>query len=73
MKLTQPLQRLDLFPGYVCGESPNVNLGKLSSWPNWRDAHSELRFASTGPQRVSGYADAARNNSYVFELKVILS
>ncbi|KAF8527758.1 hypothetical protein JB92DRAFT_3210160 [Gautieria morchelliformis] len=60
------VQRLDLlFPGYVYGESPNMKLGNLPSWPNWHDARPELRFTSTGPQKVDGYADAARIDSYV--------
>ncbi|KAF8586461.1 hypothetical protein K439DRAFT_1340929 [Ramaria rubella] len=60
------VQRLDLlFPGYVISESPNFNIASLSSWPNWKDAHKELGDAGIGPQKLDGYADAARLDSYV--------
>lgn len=59
-------QRIDyLFHGKRFSESPSLNVKSLSSWPDWQKGHAELRTLSRGMQKLDGYKDADRLNSYV--------
>ncbi|EDR14051.1 uncharacterized protein LACBIDRAFT_321809 [Laccaria bicolor S238N-H82] len=59
-------QRIDyLFHGKRFSESPSLDVKSLSSWPDWQKEHAELRTLSRGMQKMDGYKDADRLNSYV--------
>lgn len=61
-------QRIDyLFHGKRFSESPSLNVKSLSSWPDWQKGHAELRTLSRGMQKLDGYKDADRLNSFVVQ------
>lgn len=61
-------QRIDyLFHGKRFSEAPSLNVKSLSSWPDWQKGHAELRSLSRGMQKMDGFKDADRLNSYVVQ------
>ncbi|KAJ7821177.1 hypothetical protein B0H14DRAFT_2599394 [Mycena olivaceomarginata] len=43
------VQRFDyLFPNIPYSKTPNFNLARLESWPNWKEPHPEVRAARNG-------------------------
>ncbi|KAK7062302.1 ankyrin repeat and mynd domain-containing protein 2-like protein [Favolaschia claudopus] len=60
------VQRFDyLFPKNPYSKTPNFKLSKLQSWPNWKKPHPEIRSGGVGAQKVDGFKDAQRLQSYV--------
>ncbi|KAJ7922352.1 hypothetical protein B0H13DRAFT_2267582 [Mycena leptocephala] len=60
------VQRFEyLFPKNPYSKAPNFKLSRLASWPNWKKPHLEVRAGGMGKQKLDGYKDAKRLESYV--------
>ncbi|KAF8207877.1 hypothetical protein K438DRAFT_1713412 [Mycena galopus ATCC 62051] len=60
------VQRFEyLFPNNAYSKAPNFNLLKLESWPKWKQPHPEVRVGGIGLQKLDGFKDAQRLQSYV--------
>ncbi|KAJ6526578.1 hypothetical protein DFH09DRAFT_168768 [Mycena vulgaris] len=60
------VQRLDyLFPDQAYSKTPNLKISRLESWPKWKEPHPEVRAGGMGRQKLDGFKDAKRLNSYV--------
>ncbi|KAJ7265397.1 hypothetical protein B0H12DRAFT_1230429 [Mycena haematopus] len=60
------VQRFEyLFPNKPYSKKPNFKISRLESWPNWKKPHPEVRAGGMGRQKLDGFKDAKRMESYV--------